>query len=138
MPVPETATTSHYSNGVGPGLLQSPLFTRAIAFHELDTLGARASGPHVFTSHRYGHSAEAAPGSALTAVSPLHLTSKRLFAGACGPEVRAPRPSHPEASLLSATFREDHCRLRVGDATENMSTLHGDWGDFAKALLGRR
>jgi hypothetical protein len=52
MPVPETATTSHYSNGVGPGLLQSPLFTRAIAFHELDTLGARASGPHVFTFHR--------------------------------------------------------------------------------------
>jgi hypothetical protein len=43
-----------------------------------------------------------------------------------------------ESEFLSlfpgATFREDHCRLRVGDATENMSTLHGDWHDFAKAL----
>lgn len=34
-----------------------------------------------------------------------------------------------------ATFRGDHCRLRVGDVTENMSTLRGDWHDFAKALL---
>jgi hypothetical protein len=47
-------------------------------------LGARTSGPHVFTFHG-GHSAKAAPGPALTAVSARHFTSKRLCApGACG------------------------------------------------------
>ena len=87
-----------------------------------DTLGARASGPPVFTFH--------APFS--------------LKAALCrGMRTGGPRTQHPEASLLcseflslglGATFREDYCRLRVGDPTENMSTLHSDWYDFAKAL----
>jgi hypothetical protein len=67
------------------------------------------------------------------------LISKWLSAGACGPEVRAPRNPCAAAQNscywgLGATFPEDHCRLRVGDATENVSTLHGVWCDFAKAL----
>jgi hypothetical protein len=91
------------------GLLQSPLITRAIAFHESDTLGARASGPPVFTFH--------APFS--------------LKAALCrGMRTGGPRTQHTEASLLCSEFLS----LGLGDPTENMSTLHSDWYDFAKAL----
>ena len=57
-------------------LLLSQLFSRAIAL----ILGARASGPHVFTFLRC-QSAAGAPRPALPAVSALRFISKRLCAG---------------------------------------------------------
>ena len=68
-------------------------FFRAERTLRVKTLGARASGPHVFF-HR-DHS-EAAPGLALRAVSPLRFISKWLCAGgmrrtqACAPRSLAP------------------------------------------------
>jgi hypothetical protein len=41
-----------------------------------------------------------------------------------------PRTQHTEASLLCSEFLS----LGLGDPTENMSALHSDWYDFAKAL----
>ena len=119
---------------IGGGLWQSPLFP-----------GRRASwvrGPPARMSSSFPVASQwhAAPGPALTAVSPLRFISKRLCApGACGPEVCAPRNPRSAAQnschwRLGAAFREDHCRLRVGDASKNVSLLHGGWCDFAEVL----
>ncbi len=62
-------------------------------------LGARTSGPHVFTFHR-GHATEAAPGPALISVSPFHFISKWLCAG----DMRTGGPRTQETSLRYSKF----------------------------------
>jgi hypothetical protein len=77
----------------------------------VEILGARTSGPHVFTFH-HGHSAVAAPVPALSVVSPLRLISKRLCAKDMrtgGPRTQGAHPARaPSSHTLEASLRRWH------------------------------
>jgi hypothetical protein len=114
------------------------IFSRAIAF----SLGARTSGPHVFTFHG-GDSAEAAASPAVTAVSARHLISEGLCAGGMrtgGPRTQPTHPAH--APLLRipviggsvqlhhpirpfiCNFSNQHVILRVIPLADCRNNLH--------------
>jgi hypothetical protein len=130
--------------GILVPLLRIPViagFAKSTFSRATSILGTRTSGPHVFKFLR--------PILSLSRSARGHAGRRPAHPGILVPLLRIPVISGFAKSTFSRatsilgtrasgphvfTFHRGHS---VGDATENMSTLHVDWCDFAKALTAR-